>query len=151
MPVVSIGNLTVGGTGKTPMVEWVARWYRQRGIRVAILSRGYGQAGEGGGVNDEALVLEENLQDVPHLQDPDRVTMAGVAVEELESQLLVLDDAFQHRKLAGIWTSSCWTRSTRSDRVGYCLEDCSASPRARCGGLIWSWSLVPILFPPKPL
>jgi tetraacyldisaccharide 4'-kinase len=100
VPVVSIGNLTVGGTGKTPMVEWIARWYRERDVRVAILSRGYGQAGEGGGVNDEALVLEENLPDVPHLQDPDRATLADLAVEELESQLLVLDDGFQHRRLA---------------------------------------------------
>jgi tetraacyldisaccharide 4'-kinase len=97
VPVVSIVNITLGGTGKTPMVEWVSRWYRERDLRVAILSRGYG--GEGG-VNDEAMVLEENLPDVPHLQDPDRVRMAQVAVEELESQILVLDDGFQHRRLA---------------------------------------------------
>jgi tetraacyldisaccharide 4'-kinase len=99
VPVVSIGNLTLGGTGKTPMVEWVARWYRARGVRVAVLSRGYG-GGEGGGVNDEAMVLEENLPDVPHLLDPDRVRIAGIAVEELDTQLLVLDDGFQHRRLA---------------------------------------------------
>ncbi len=97
VPVVSVGNLTLGGTGKTPMVEWVARWYRRQGIRVAILSRGYGDFE---GVNDEGRVLEENLPDVPHLQDPDRVRIAGIAVEELESQLLVLDDGFQHRRLA---------------------------------------------------
>lgn len=97
VPVVSVGNLTLGGTGKTPMVEYVARWYRQRGVRVAVLSRGYRREGA---VNDEALVLEENLPDVPHLQDRDRVRMAGVAVEELGSELLVLDDGFQHRRLA---------------------------------------------------
>jgi tetraacyldisaccharide 4'-kinase len=99
VPVVSVGNLTLGGTGKTPMVEWVARWYRRQGVQVAILSRGY-QRGDASGVNDEALVLEENLPDVPHLLDPDRVKIAGVAVEELESELLVLDDGFQHRRLA---------------------------------------------------
>ena len=96
IPVVSIGNLTLGGTGKTPMVEWVARWYRERNVRVAILSRGYGQET---GANDEALVLEENLPDVPHLQDPDRLKLAGIAAEELESELLILDDGFQHRRL----------------------------------------------------
>jgi tetraacyldisaccharide 4'-kinase len=96
-PVVSVGNLTLGGTGKTPMVEYVARWYRRQGLRVAVLSRGYGRAGS---VNDEAMVLEENLPDVPHLQDPDRAAMAVLAVEELESELLVLDDGFQHRRLA---------------------------------------------------
>jgi tetraacyldisaccharide 4'-kinase len=97
VPVVSVGNLTLGGTGKTPCVEYVARFYRERELRVAILSRGYGSAG---GHNDEAMVLEENLPDVPHLQGPDRVALAATAVEELESEVLVLDDGFQHRRLA---------------------------------------------------
>jgi tetraacyldisaccharide 4'-kinase len=97
VPVVSVGNLTAGGTGKTPCVEYVARFYRQRDLRVAVLSRGYGSTG---GPNDEALVLEENLPDVPHLQGPDRAALADIAVEELESEILVLDDAFQHRRLA---------------------------------------------------
>jgi tetraacyldisaccharide 4'-kinase len=79
------------------MVEYVARRYRARGLRVAILSRGYGQVS---GLNDEGRVLEDNLPDVPHLQDRDRVSLARVAVEELESELLVLDDGFQHRRLA---------------------------------------------------
>lgn len=98
MPVVSVGNLTVGGTGKTPLVEWIARQLRQQHIRVAILSRGYGAAH--GGQNDEALELELALPDVPHLQHPDRAASAAVAVEELASQLLLLDDGFQHRRLA---------------------------------------------------
>ena len=103
VPVISVGNLTLGGTGKTPMVEWLARWYRRRGLRVAILSRGYGQDG---GLNDEGQVLEENLPDVPHLQGPDRVALAGIAAHELETELIVLDDGFQHRRLArdSIWS-----------------------------------------------
>lgn len=96
VPVVSVGNLTLGGTGKTPCVEWVARFYRDLGVQVAIVSRGYGSEA---GRNDEAMVLEENLPDVPHLQDPDRVAAANRAVEELESDLLLLDDGFQHRRL----------------------------------------------------
>src|SRR5262249_14422746 len=52
------------------------------------------------GRNDEALVLEENLPDVPHLQGADRVALARIALEELESEVLVLDDGFQHRRLA---------------------------------------------------
>ncbi len=97
VPVISVGNLTLGGTGKTPCVEYVARFYRQRDVRVAILSRGYGSVR---GRNDEALVLEENLPDVPHLQGPDRVVLAKTAREELESEALILDDGFQHRRLA---------------------------------------------------
>jgi tetraacyldisaccharide 4'-kinase len=98
VPVVSVGNLTVGGTGKTPCVEYVADFYRRRDLRVAILSRGYGS--ENGGLNDEGLVLSENLPDVPPLQGADRVALARAAVEELESEVLVLDDGFQHRRLA---------------------------------------------------
>ena len=97
VPVISVGNLTVGGTGKTPMVEWVARWFRRRGKRVAILSRGYKQVR---GLNDEGRVLEENLPDVPHLQDRNRGRSARIAVDELDAEVLVLDDGFQHRRLA---------------------------------------------------
>lgn len=96
LPVVSVGNLTLGGTGKTPAVEWIARWYRRRGVRVAIVSRGYGATE---GLNDEGLVLDANLPDVPHLQGADRAWLARVAAEELEAQLVVLDDGFQHRRL----------------------------------------------------
>jgi tetraacyldisaccharide 4'-kinase len=97
VPVISIGNLTVGGTGKTPCVEYVARLLREHEVQVAILSRGYGSDA---GRNDEAMVLEENLPDVPHYQDPDRVAIARTAIEESESEVLVLDDGFQHRRLA---------------------------------------------------
>lgn len=96
VPVVSVGNLTLGGTGKTPCVELVARFFRDRGLQVAVLSRGYGADS---GPNDEALVLEDNLPDVPHLQGADRHALAETAVEELEAELLVLDDGFQHRQL----------------------------------------------------
>ncbi|HYO24744.1 MAG TPA: tetraacyldisaccharide 4'-kinase [Lacipirellulaceae bacterium] len=98
VPVISVGNLTVGGTGKTPMVQWVAALCRRREVRVAILSRGYGAAADGR--NDEALELELALPDVPHLQNPNRAESAMVAVGELGSQLLLLDDGFQHRRLA---------------------------------------------------
>ncbi len=97
-PVISIGNVTVGGTGKTPMVEYVARYLREKGLRVAILSRGYGSDPEGGS-NDEALMLDANLPDVPHLQGADRAALARVAIEELETEAIVLDDGHQHRRL----------------------------------------------------
>jgi tetraacyldisaccharide 4'-kinase len=97
VPVVCVGNLTVGGTGKTPCVEYIAAHYRRREKLVAILSRGYGG---GGGRNDEARVLEDNLPDVPHYQGADRVVLARTAIEESESEVLVLDDGFQHRRLA---------------------------------------------------
>lgn len=98
VPVISLGNITTGGTGKTPFAAYLAQWLRRREIRVAFLSRGYGA--DPGAVNDEALVLNQLCPDVPHLQNPDRVASAQIAIEELESQLLILDDGFQHRRLA---------------------------------------------------
>lgn len=96
-PVISIGNLTTGGTGKTPIVCFLAKWFRDRGTRVAIVSRGYGR-GEAD-TNDEALELHSRLPDVPHVQDPDRVQAAMIAVEELAAQVVLMDDGFQHRRL----------------------------------------------------
>lgn len=98
VPVISVGNLTLGGTGKTPMVAWLARWFRDRNLRVSIVSRGYGA--EADGQNDEARELEQQLPDVPHLQNPDRVAAARIAIDELETQVILLDDGFQHRRLA---------------------------------------------------
>lgn len=97
VPVISVGNITMGGTGKTPVVEWIARWFRERGVRVCIVSRGYGA--EEGSRNDEALELEQKLPDVPHVQNPNRVEAAQMAIEEFETQLILLDDAFQHRRI----------------------------------------------------
>lgn len=98
LPVISIGNLTTGGTGKTPLAAFVARWFRNHNVRVCFLSRGY--RAQAGGQNDEALVLEQLCPDVPHLQGADRVQLARIAHEELDSQLLILDDGFQHRQLS---------------------------------------------------
>lgn len=97
VPVISIGNLTLGGTGKTPLVEWVARNFCERGVPVSIVSRGYG-AGEGG-LNDEARELRLALPDVPHLQSTNRVEAARQAIKEFGAELILLDDGFQHRRL----------------------------------------------------
>jgi tetraacyldisaccharide 4'-kinase len=97
VPVVSVGNITMGGTGKTPMVVWLARWFAERGLRVGLVSRGYGA--EAGKKNDEAMELEQALPGVPHVQNPDRVAGARAAIEQFGCELLILDDGFQHRRL----------------------------------------------------
>ncbi len=98
VPILCVGNLTLGGTGKTPMIEWLARYFRAKGVRVSIVSRGYGA--EQGKHNDEALELALALPDVPHLQNPNRVEAAREARDEFDTQLILLDDGFQHRRLA---------------------------------------------------
>ncbi|MHC4938348.1 MAG: tetraacyldisaccharide 4'-kinase [Planctomycetota bacterium] len=94
-PVLSVGNLTFGGTGKTPTVIALGRRFSADGKRVAILSRGYG-AGDTDG-NDEAKVIARHLPDLPHFQDPNRFR-AGSRVQD-EFDLFVLDDGFQHHPL----------------------------------------------------
>ncbi|MDA0834505.1 MAG: tetraacyldisaccharide 4'-kinase [Planctomycetota bacterium] len=98
-PVVSVGNLTAGGTGKTPVVGFLAERFRERNFRVAILSRGY-RALKSTGNNDEKLLLDRLCPGVPHLQNADRVELAKRAVREFSAQVLILDDGFQHRRLA---------------------------------------------------
>jgi tetraacyldisaccharide 4'-kinase len=97
-PVISVGNLTVGGTGKTPLVCWLAEWFRGQGIAVTLISRGYGA--QRGRPNDEALELAARLPGVPHLQGADRVAAAQQALAANPRQVLILDDAFQHRRIA---------------------------------------------------
>jgi len=89
LPAISVGNLSVGGTGKTPMAAWVAQWLLTRGLRPAILLRGYGA--------DEPLVHERLTPEAIVVADPDRVRGAARALAR-GAEVLVLDDAFQHRQ-----------------------------------------------------
>ena len=95
--VISVGNLTLGGVGKTPMVLWLAQWLSARSIPLAIVSRGYGARG---GANDEARELAQRLPGVPHLQNPDRIAAAEEAIRRHSVRAILLDDAFQHRRIA---------------------------------------------------
>ncbi len=88
-PAISIGNLTVGGTGKTPISAFVAGLLSGRGLKPAIVMRGYG--------GDEALVHARLNPAIPVITNADRVRGAGEA-RALGCDVLVLDDAFQHRR-----------------------------------------------------
>lgn len=96
-PVISVGNLTTGGTGKTPVVAWVVEQLRRGGARPAILSRGYRALPDG--ENDEKRLLDRLCPGVPHLQNPDRIASARQAIASYGADVLVLDDGFQHRRL----------------------------------------------------
>ena len=97
VPVISVGNLTTGGTGKTPFVIWLVEELRALGANPGVLSRGYGRA-DGAAENDEGTLLSERLPALPQVQQPDRV--AGAALLKTRGvDLIVLDDGFQHRRL----------------------------------------------------
>ena len=101
VPVISVGNLTTGGTGKTPIVAFLANWFRDAGVNVGLLSRGYRalNAADESTANDEKLVLDQLCPGVPHWLNADRVDSARRAVGEAKCELLILDDGFQHRRL----------------------------------------------------
>ena len=109
-PVVSIGNLSVGGTGKTPAAIALATELRRRGLRVDVLTRGYRRQGrqlaivEHGDedftlVGDEPLLIARRAQ-VPVIVHPDRFRAGLQAEHQFHTQIHLLDDGFQHRQLA---------------------------------------------------
>jgi len=113
--VVSIGNLTVGGTGKTPLSIHVARVLQRAGYGVAVISRGYrGLAERTGGIvsdgvnllmapaesGDEPYLIASCLEGVPVLVGRDRFRQGQAAVRQFKTEVIVLDDGFQHRCLA---------------------------------------------------
>jgi tetraacyldisaccharide 4'-kinase len=100
VPVVSVGNLSAGGTGKTPCVAFLAREFERDGLRVGLLSRGYGAPADSPErENDEARWFARELPALERVQDPDRLAGAARLVER-GVDVILLDDGFQHRRLA---------------------------------------------------
>lgn len=114
VPVISIGNITVGGTGKTPMACHLARYLQRHGYTPALLNRGYrSEMEETGAVvsngrqvllsprvgGDEACLMARNLPGVPVLIGRERYEMGKQAIGEFKPQVLLLDDGFQHWQL----------------------------------------------------
>jgi len=96
--VISVGNLTVGGTGKTPMVLWLAEKFLAEGKRVAILSRGYRGAG---GTSDEIELMKNRLQGrVAFGVGRDRFAQGQRVEQQQHIDVFLLDDGFQHLSLA---------------------------------------------------
>jgi tetraacyldisaccharide 4'-kinase len=113
--VISVGNLTVGGTGKTPMVIMLAQRLQAKGFRPAVLSRGYGSKAtspvnivsdgerilmDGAEAGDEPVLVARSAKGVPVLTGAERIVTAAAAVERLRADVLILDDGFQHRQIA---------------------------------------------------
>lgn len=126
IPAVSVGNLSVGGTGKTPVAGWLASELRRRGARPAIVMRGYG--------DDEPRVHALMNPDVPVIVNADRV--AGVrAAASSSCDVAILDDAFQHRQVARLEdivlvSADRWREPMRRLPAGPWREGLSALGRA---------------------
>jgi len=96
-PVVSVGNITTGGTGKTPVVSWLAQRFQRCGLRPAILMRGYRATASG---SDEQRLLQRELPGIVVYADPDRVRGAArVLQDDPKTAVFILDDGFQHRRI----------------------------------------------------
>ena len=107
VPVISVGNITIGGTGKTPVVEYIARYLHIKGKKVAILSRGYAanikqenSSLNKNACNDEYLMFQENIPDIPNLLHKDRIRSGLDAIKHFQVECLLLDDGFQHLRLS---------------------------------------------------
>lgn len=116
VPVISVGNITTGGTGKTPLVEWIAKNLSARRQRVCVLTRGYRRTNPSERLvvsdstqivcdvtqsGDEAMMLAESLLgEAAVVCDADRVAAARWAVQNLDADVLILDDGFQHLRIA---------------------------------------------------
>jgi tetraacyldisaccharide 4'-kinase len=103
VPVISVGNITTGGTGKTPTVIMLAKELQRLGRKPAVLTRGYGapKLPDGTrGKSDEVMVIESECPGVPVVVDPDRVAAGRRAIEKFGADILLMDDGFQHRRLA---------------------------------------------------
>ncbi len=112
-PVISVGNITVGGTGKTPVTIFIASLLKESGKRVAVLSRGYKRGGksietvsDGRGIllgpdmaGDEPYLIAKRLQGVPVVVGADRVGAALYAIEKFSPDVIILDDGFQHIRI----------------------------------------------------
>jgi tetraacyldisaccharide 4'-kinase len=98
VPVICVGNLTTGGTGKTPLVAWLAGAARDKGQRPAILTRGYRT--DTARLSDEPAELVALCPDAPVIVNPDRVAGAEEAIGKHGAEVLLMDDGFQHRRLA---------------------------------------------------
>ena len=113
--VISIGNITVGGTGKTPMTIYVTKLVEKLGYKVVVISRGYkGTAEKHGGIvsdgknmcmdagtaGDEPYLIASKLKTTPVLVGSDRFKAGSIAAKKFSPDVIVLDDAFQHLKLA---------------------------------------------------
>jgi tetraacyldisaccharide 4'-kinase len=117
--VISVGNITLGGAGKTPMVHYIARYLASEDHAVAILTRGYGRKSSGLRIlndptkqsatndvqsyeefGDEPLMLARSLVEIPVIINNDRYEAGRFAEEKFGSRVLVLDDAYQHLSLA---------------------------------------------------
>ena len=113
-PVIAVGNLTVGGSGKTPMTVYLVEMFTQAGYRPAVISRGYkGKSEKTGGVvsdgsnvllgpghaGDEPFMMAKQVKHVPFLVGADRYAMGKAALARFSPDAIVLDDAFQHRRL----------------------------------------------------
>lgn len=94
--VISVGNITVGGTGKTPFVKWLVKFILLKGKKVAILSRGYHSLGNG--FSDEILELRKSLPEVLVWVGKDRAKLAAACAKNVDT--VILDDGFQYWRLA---------------------------------------------------
>lgn len=110
VPVIVVGNITVGGTGKTPLILWLVNYCQQRGIKVGVVSRGYGakppqlpwrvEADQDAAIAGDEPLLIVQRSGVPLMIDPDRSRAIAALLDAEPVQLILSDDGMQHYRMA---------------------------------------------------
>lgn len=132
VPVVSVGNITVGGTGKTPLTIDLAERLSSAGLKVAILSRGYGRKSKGLQVvadgsgtplisveeaGDEPYLIAQAVPEAVVIVCSSRLESAQLAVRQFAAQVIILDDGFQHIKLRRDFDVVLWDFNDRPEKA----------------------------------
>jgi tetraacyldisaccharide 4'-kinase len=149
VPIISIGNITAGGTGKTPFVIALANWLEEQGYRVGIISRGYRRENSGqvvvkdhSGIHasvrqagDEPSLMAQMTGKVVIIVDADRIAAAERITTEFGCNVILADDAFQHRRLKRqldivLWDSHQDPRKAHIIPAGRLRESISGLQRA---------------------
>ncbi len=113
--MISVGNLTLGGTGKTPVVEYISRFFINKGLKPVVITRGYGRSSPSSiaivsdgkkillkpdEAGDEPYLMAENIPSLPVIVGKNRFRAGERAIEQFNPDLIILDDGFQHMSLA---------------------------------------------------
>lgn len=112
IPIVSVGNLTLGGTGKTPIICELISWAREQGLKPAMISRGYkgnvsgvtkvNPAGSPEDFGDEPFMVANKFKDIPVYVSPNRVAGVEQILKAEDVKIIFADDAFQHRRMGRV-------------------------------------------------
>lgn len=141
VPVMVIGNITVGGSGKTPLLIHLVRYLQNRNVRVGVISRGYGGKGpfpayvgldsDADTAGDEPVLIVQSTG-VPMAVGPNRQKSIELLLSKHALDLIICDDGLRIGRLSVSWSGSCWTITGAWAMKKYCLKVICVNRKPAC-------------------